>query len=97
MQWWQHVDVDRYDNIYLLFIYRAGCDINQIMTSVSILSCFMPFLAYGGNEIRPLALFLSLYARKGIKQDRINTLVSICILVNDPSNLLVPKAEAKGY
>ena len=56
------------------------CDIKQIMTSVSILSCFMPFLGYRDNEIGPLALFLSLYARKGIKQDRIYTLVTICII-----------------
>merc|ERR1712055_672735 len=56
------------------------CDIKQIMTSVYILSCFMPFLKYRNNEIGPLALFLFLYGRKGIKQDRIYTLVIICIL-----------------
>ena len=58
------------------------CDIKQIMTSVYILSCFMPFLKYRNNEIGPLALFLFLYGRKGIKQDRIYTLVIICILNN---------------
>ena len=52
----------------------------QIMTKVYILSCFMPFLKYRNNEIGPLALFLFLYARKGIKQDRIYTLVIICII-----------------
>ena len=57
------------------------CDIKQIMTSVYILSCFMPFLKYRNNEIGPLALFLFLYARKGIKQDTIYTLVIICILL----------------
>merc|ERR1739842_161091 len=56
------------------------CDIKQIMTSVYILSCFIPFLKYRNNEIGLLALFLSLYARKGIKQDRIYILVIICIL-----------------
>ena len=45
------------------------CDIKQIMTSVYILSCFMPFLAYRDKK-----------RANGIKQDRIDTEVIICFI-----------------
>ena len=67
-------------NYLIINCFRCPlCDIKQIMTSVYILSCFIPFLEYRDNEIGPLDLFLSLSARKGIKQDRIYTSVIICV------------------
>ena len=50
------------------------------MTSVSILSCFMPFLAYRDKKRANGPISLSLYPRNGIKQDRINTEVIICFI-----------------
>ena len=45
-------------NIILItctIIFRTGYDRKQIVTSVSILSCFMPFLGYRDNDsgLRP--------------------------------------------
>ena len=51
------------------------------MTKVYILSCFMPFLAYRNKKRAngPISLFL--YFRNGIKQDRIDTKVIICFIL----------------
>ena len=43
----------------------------QIMTKVSILSCFMPFLAYTDTRRANGLISLSLYSRNVIKLDRI--------------------------
>ena len=67
--------------ITLWLINKAGCDRKQIVTSVSIVSCFMPFLEYRDNDsgLRPSSYPYML--GKGIKQVTIDTLVTICILM----------------
>ena len=62
---------------FFFFGIKSLIMIMQIMTKVYILSCFMPFLAYRDKKRANGTISLSLYPRKAIKQDKIDTEVII--------------------
>ena len=66
--------------ITLWLINKAGCDRKQIVTLVSIVSCFMPFLGYRDNDLGLRPSSYPYILGRALNHYKIKPAVSICIL-----------------